>query len=126
MNFNLTILQDTFAICRLPPDAPIPTWTSRGPLVSVTRTPDELSLVCLQASVPEGVHCERDWRCLRIEGPLDFALVGVLVSLLSPLAEAGISIFAVSTFDTDYLLVRQPDLSRALEALRQNGHRITG
>jgi len=124
MNLELTVLGDVFAICRLAPDASIPAWGTSGPFVSVTRTPDELSLVCLQDAVPQGVRCERAWCCLRVQGPLDFSLVGVLAALVSPLAEAGLSVFAVSTFDTDYLLVREREMQQAIEALRERGHRI--
>jgi hypothetical protein len=118
----LSLLPGTFAVCRFYPDAPLPAWVTAGPFVSTTRTADELSVVCLQDVVPPGVRCERDWCCLRVAGPLDFALIGVLVSLAAPLAEAGVSVFAVSTFDTDYLLVRGPELPRAVEALRSAGH----
>jgi len=123
MILELTILADTFGICRLAPDAPLPAWAT-GPFVSITRTPDELSVICLQAAVPPSLRCERNWRCLRINGPLDFALVGVLASLVAPLADAGISVFTVSTFDTDYLLVREHDRQKALEVLRDSGHRL--
>src|SRR5437588_2385958 len=119
---TLVLLDDTFSVCRLAADAPVPGWVGAGPFVSITRTADELSVVCRQEAVPEGVRCERDWRCLRVAGILDFSLVGVLASLLGPLADAGTSIFVVSTFDTDYLLVKEQDLQRAVEVLRRVGH----
>ncbi len=118
---TLALLPGTFAVCRLPPDADIPGWAT-GEFVSVTRTGDELSVVCRQEAVPAGVRCESGWRCLRVAGILDFALVGILASLLVPLAEAGVSVFAASTFDTDYLLVREKDLGRAVAALHGAGH----
>jgi hypothetical protein len=88
------------------------------------RTASELSVVCAAAGVPDDVRAERGWRALAVEGPLDLALTGVLASLLVPLAHAGVSIFAVSTYDTDYVLVRSERLADALEALRGAGHRI--
>jgi len=121
---HLTLLPNLFAICRLDAASAIPTWATAGRFFSITRTGEELSIVCLQADVPEGIRCERDWRCLAVAGPLPFTMVGVLHSLVQPLAEAGISVFALSTFDTDYLLVKAVDLARAIDALRQHGHVI--
>ena len=120
----LVVLPGTFAVCRLGAEALLPARSFAGPFCSVTRTADELSVVCPEAAVPEGSHYEGGWRCLRGDGTLDLALVGVLASLLVPLAEAGVSTFAVSTFDTDHLLVREADLGRAAEALRAAGHAI--
>jgi hypothetical protein len=119
VDLTLDLLEGTFAVCRLAPEAPVPGWASSSRFVSVTRTGDELSVVCPQEAVPAGVVCEPDWRCLRIAGKLEFHLVGVLASLLVPLAEAGVSVFVLSTFDTDYLLVKAVDLERALEVLRR-------
>ena len=121
---NLVVLTPALAICRLPADASLPAWAAAGPFTSVTRTGEDLSVVCSQDGVPDGVTCDRDWRCLRVTGRLDFALVGVLEALARPLADAGISVFAISTFDTDYLLVKGRDLGRAVEALRQAGHDV--
>jgi hypothetical protein len=118
---RLVLLSDTFAICRLPADSPIPAWAT-GELVSITRTADELSIVCRANTVPEGVRCEPGWRCLRVAGTLNLSLVGVLASLAVPLAEAGVSVFAVSTFDTDYLLVKEASLARGIETLQAAGH----
>ena len=123
-SLTLTVVPARFAICRLAPDAPLPAWATAGEFVSFTRTPEELSIVCRQATVPEGVVAERDWRCIKAEGPLDFSLTGVLASLTSPLAEAGVSVFALSTYLTDYLLVREDDLERAVDALNSGGHYI--
>jgi hypothetical protein len=119
--FTLEILSGRFAVCRLPADAAIPAWAG-GAFFSLTRTPDELSLVCLKELVPEEIPCACGWRCLRVAGTLDLNLVGVLTSLAAPLAQAGVSIFALSTFDTDYLLVSEADLGRAAQALREEGH----
>lgn len=117
---RLLLLPESYAICRLPPADGVPAWAFPGGLTSVTRTHDELSIVCRQDAVPEGVRCEPGWRCLRVAGTLDLRLVGVLASLTVPLAEAGVSVFAVSTYDTDYLLVRSGDLERALLALMRD------
>ena len=116
---TLTILPDTFAICRLDADA-IPAWATASSFFSITRTAEELSIVCLQSDVPDGIKCEKDWRCFKLTGPIPFTTVGVLASLVQPLAEAGISVFAISTFDTDYLLVKAAYFKRAIDALRQH------
>jgi hypothetical protein len=115
---------DTFAISRLASDAPIPAWATTGVFFSITRTADELSVICPQEAVPEGVTCERRWRCLRVAGKMPFSVVGVLASLTAPLAEAEISLFAISTFDTDYLLLKAEDLESAVDVLRRLGHTI--
>jgi hypothetical protein len=117
-------LDGSFAVCRLAPDAPLPAWASGSAFVSITRTADELCVVCRQEAVPAHVRSEPGWRCLRVAGTFDFSLVGVLASLLDPLADAGISVFVVSTFDTDYLLVKEPDLQRCVAVLRRAGHTV--
>ena len=123
---KLLLLPDRFAVCRLEPDAAVPDWalSSSVGLRSITRTDDELSIVCGENDVPEGVKCESGWRAMRVAGTLDFSLSGVLASLATPLADAGVSIFAVSTFDTDYLLVRDDDVGRAVHALQAAGHEV--
>jgi uncharacterized protein len=121
---TLSILPETLAICRFGLDEPVPDWAFWGEFFSLTRTRDELSIVCNQADIPEDMKCERDWRCLKVEGTLDFALTGILASLASPLADAKISIFALSTFDTDYLLVKESHLQRAIEVLSGAGHQV--
>lgn len=120
----LKLLPGTFAIARLAADALLPAWAGKPSFLSVTRTADELSIVCEEHHVPNDVRHDRGWRCLRVAGPLDLRLTGVLASLLQPLADAGVSIFALSTFDTDYLLVRSAQLERALDALGAAGHRV--
>jgi GNAT superfamily N-acetyltransferase len=114
----------SFAVCKLATGSPIPPWATTGDLFSVTRTADELSVVCRQEAVPEGVVCERDWRCLRVAGSMPFTLVGVLASLTTPVAEAGVGVFAFSTFDTDYLLVKAGEMTKAVAALRAAGHLV--
>ena len=123
---ELSLLPGLFAVCRLDPDASIPPWALQGGFFSATRTPDELSIVCNQTLVPAGVRHERGWRLFKVHGPFDFSQVGVLASLVGPLAEAGISLFTVSTFDTDYLLVASDNVEAAIAALVKAGHRISG
>ena len=114
----LEILPATLAITRLPPDAEVPSWAGgTGRFCTISRTAEELSVVCRQDAVPAGVRHEGGWRCLRVAGTLDFGLVGVLAALLGPLAAAGVSVFVVSTFDTDYVLVRDTQLEEATAAL---------
>lgn len=122
---TLDVLPEVFCVCRLGPQDPVPAWASGGAFVSVTRTTDELSVVCEQRAVPEGVRTERDFAALKVRGPLDFALTGILASIAKPLADAGISLFAVSTFDTDYVLVRQAALEAAVRALAGAWHQVT-
>lgn len=110
-------LPGTYSVCRLGPDAPAP---SR--FFSVTRTAEELSVVCHKEDIPAGARADHGWRCFRVAGTLDFSLTGVLASLAAPLAEAGVSLFALSTFDTDYILVK--DLPSARAALERLGHRF--
>jgi uncharacterized protein len=122
MRLVLRLLDGELAILQLPPDANTPEWLSfsAGPLVSVTRTADELSVVCPLGEVPAGTTCEAGWRAFVVEGRQDFSAVGILSSILSPLARAGISIFSISTFDTDYILVRIDVLEKARTVLRQH------
>lgn len=124
LHLALTVLPDIFAVCRLPAGAEPPAWATAGSFYAFTRTPEELSLVCEQDQVPAGVTCQPGWRGLQVAGPLDFALTGVLASLAQPLAAAGVSIFALSTYDTDYVLVPDQDLPAALAALRAAGHTL--
>jgi hypothetical protein len=112
-----------FAVCRLDPSTPVPAWALQGELISVTRTADELSIVCPARQVPAEVQHEDDWTCLKLEGPFPFSETGVLVSFVQPLSARAIPIFAISTFDTDYVLVKEAWVERTLEALREAGHR---
>src|SRR4051812_32883399 len=113
-----------YGICRLAPDEPTPAWATLATFCSLTRTGDELSIVCNQEAVPADVRAERNWRLLGVQGPLDLRMVGILAGLATTLATAGVSIFAISTFDTDYLLVRDDDVHRALDALREGGYAV--
>ncbi len=125
VRLSLVVLKETFAVCKLTQGDPIPDWATWGRFTSITRTPDELSILCGQEHIPDGIRYEGDWRCLQVVGPLAFSLVGILHSLLSPLAQAGIGIFAVSTYDTDYLFVKERDLEAAVHSLSQAGHLIS-
>jgi hypothetical protein len=123
-DLELTLLLERFAISRLAADAPIPQWATQGPFFSVTRTGDELSVVTELSQVPPGVQSQPGWRVLKVHGPFVLSEIGVLASLAAPLAEAKISLFAVSTFDTDYLLVTSETLLAAIAALERAGHTI--
>lgn len=125
MSLVLDRLDGALAVCRLGADAPLADWMWTGPVASVTRTEAELSVVCAESAVPEGVRAEGGWRALRVRGPLVFDLTGILASLTAPLAEAGLPIFSLSTFDTDVVLVRETDLDAAAAALREVGHEVT-
>lgn len=114
-----------FAVCRFAADAAIPEWALRGSLQCVTRTSEELSIVCSAENVPAGVEANAPWSCFKIAGPIPFEQVGVLASFIEPLAARGISIFAISTFDTDYVLVKEEFADRAIEAFRGAGHVLT-
>lgn len=118
---TLKALGGSLSIARLPPDAAMPGWLPDTGWCAVTRTDDELSIVCESRFVPAGIQQNRHWRALQVEGPLDFSLVGILNRITAPMAAAGISVFAVSTFDTDYVLVREPDLRDAVACLRESG-----
>jgi nitrilase len=122
----LTLLEvaGRFAVCKLPPGPAVPTWATAGDVFSVTRTGDELSVVCRQEAVPAGTQAEVGWCCLRVAGAMPFSLVGVLASLTGPVAAAGVGVFAVSTFDTDYLLVKEAEFPAAVAALRGAGHSV--
>jgi hypothetical protein len=116
---TLVVTGADLSIVRLDPWETLPGWidVAAGPFISVTRTADEVSIVCPTPVLPDEIRAERGWRAIKVQGPLEFSLVGILVSLLSPLSMAGISVFTLSTYDTDYVLVRSSELSRALVVL---------
>lgn len=122
---RLSVLDDRLAVCRLEPDSEAPGWATKAGFFSVTRTTDELSIVCPEETVPDEVICEDGWRALVVEGPLDFSLVGILASISGPLADAGVSVFTISTYETDYVLVKREQLDSALSALRGAGHELS-
>ena len=121
---RLRVLPGRLAVARLPGTAALPGWADGPGLVSITRREGELSIVCAEARVPAEVRAERGWRALEVEGPLDFQELGVMHGLTGPLAGAGVSVLAVSTYDTDVLVVRQETLARAVEALRAAGYAV--
>jgi uncharacterized protein len=122
---NLVLTDEPMAICRLGPgDAP-PAWATGGRWWSMTRTGDELSIVCNEATVPEDVAASRGWRMLRFEGPLPLDQTGILASVTGPLAAARVSLFAVATYDTDYVLVPGAQWHAAIAALEAAGHSVS-
>ncbi len=121
---ELDVLPGAYGVARLGPADAVPAWAADGDLSALVRTAGELSVVCAQAAIPAGVRHEGPFRALAVRGPLDFALTGILAALAAPLADDGISIFALSTFDTDVLLVPAGDLAAAVAALEAAGHRI--
>ena len=126
MRLELHVLPGRFAACRLPSADPVPAWVPEaGSLVAVARSPDELSIICDDGAVPTGVRAERGFRALVVRGPLPFDAVGILAGISSPLAAAGIPLLAISTFDTDYVLVREERLVDATQALRAEGHVVS-
>lgn len=121
------VLGEQLAVCRLPSEARIPAWALEGGFFCVVRTRDELSIVCREDvctadRIPDGAPVERGWVALKLEGPFPFSMTGVLASFVQPLAEAGIPIFALSTFDTDYVLIKRQDLEQAVLALAAARH----
>lgn len=124
----LSALKGTFSILRLEKGSEVPSWIYKSDLFSITKTPEELSIVCQENNIPENisvdVRAERGWSCLKIEGPLDFGLTGILAGISRILAENGISIFAISTYDTDYILVKETALEQSIKALSEGGYEI--
>lgn len=119
----MRLLAERFAVCRLAPEDEVPAGLDSSTLLSVTRTPSELSVVCRESPGLPG-RVEAGWRCLVVDGTLEFDEVGILASLAQPLAAAGVSLFAISTYDTDYVLVKEEKLELAMESLRAAGHRF--
>jgi hypothetical protein len=124
MSLSLQILPNPYAVSQLPPGSPIPVWAGSPDFYAITGTTEELSVVCPESQVPEKVRSDRQWRVLKVLGPLDFSLVGILAGISRVLAGAGVSIYAISTFDTDYILLKQDQLEVGLEALRQAGYNL--
>ena len=120
----MSVLDGSLVVVRLEASSPFPAWLPADGFLSITRTAEEVSIVCPQSFVPSDVTAEPGWGAIRIEGPLDFNLVGILASIATVLADSGISLFAISTFETDYVLVREAKMSEAVAALRQAGHRV--
>lgn len=114
---TMRLLDEKYGVCRLDKNELIPEWAQNSDFFSITKTSDELSIVCSQDNIPDDIKCEKDWRILKVEGPLDFSLVGILASISAVLAKARISIFAISTYDTDYILVKNNDIDKAIASL---------
>jgi len=117
-------LPGLYAIVRLAGDAPVPTWAAEGEFTSITRTADELSVVCAAGNLPRDLNSPERWACLKLEGPFPFSLTGVLLSFIKPLSTNGIPIFAVSTYDTDYVLIPEDRMEGVVDMLREAGHQL--
>ena len=117
----LTLLPETFAIVRMAPDAE---WS--GDYFSITRTSDATSIVCPESGVRAGMHADRGWQCLKVEGPLPLTMVGVMADVATLLARAGVSIFPIATYDTDYIFVKGDQVAAAADALKIGGHVVRG
>lgn len=123
MVLHLAVLENTYAIYRFHRDTPIPAGVYSSDFFSITKTKDELSVVTLQNELfLNEAEINKDWRIIKVIGPLDFSLVGIIADLSEILKQEKISIFTISTYDTDYILVKQKDLSKAIVALQKNGH----
>ncbi len=121
---TLSILSGAYAICRMAADAPDPEWARRGSFFSITRTAEELSIACEEGHVPDGITASRGWRGWKLAGPFDFAQSGVIAAVVQPLADAGISVFVLATFDTDYIFVHQDQFEESRQVLLACGHTI--
>jgi uncharacterized protein len=119
-------LKGPYAIVRLAGDAAIPAWATRGDVTSITRTADELSIVCPAENLPREIPSSQPWQCFKLEGPFPFSQPGILLSFIAPLSSVGIPIFAISTFDTDYVLIQDEFADAALDAVQRAGHELTG
>ena len=124
MEINLTVTDGLYSIIKLPPEAAIPQWALESAFFSITKTGDELSVVAESGCAPKGLDADAGWRTLKIEGVLDFSLVGVIAGISSVLAENNISVFVVSTYNTDYILIKKDNLDKAVRALKECGYGI--
>ncbi|MBN1806932.1 MAG: ACT domain-containing protein [Sedimentisphaerales bacterium] len=123
---KLSLLEDKYAICSLPNNTPIPGWALKELLASITRTDKELTIVCKQDIIPSEIQSGPNWRCFKIDGSFDLNQTGVISSISSPLSDAGISIYVISTYDTDYFLVKEDNLDKTIATLSNSGHNIKG
>ena len=121
---TMKLLKEKYGVCRLDKAELIPQWVTVSDFFSVTKTSDELSIVCNENNIPSGIKCEKNWRVLKIEGPLDFSLIGILAAITAILAQKSISIFAVSTYDTDYILVKDKNIDNAIAALINENYEV--
>lgn len=121
---TMKLLKEKYGVCRLEKTELIPGWAQNSDFFSITRTSDELSIVCAEDDIPNHIKCEKDWNILKIEGPLDFSLIGILASISTILSKGGISIFAISTYDTDYILVKNKDIDNAIQLLIKERYEV--
>ncbi|WP_058991748.1 ACT domain-containing protein [Sarcina ventriculi] len=124
---TLKLLKERYGVIRLEKDESIPTWVFVGEFYSITKTEDELSIVCLEKDIQLDIKnkkCETDWRILKIEGPLNFSLIGILSKISTLMANNNISIFAISTYDTDYILIKENKIKKAINTLMTNGYKV--
>lgn len=117
-------LAGLYAVVRLASDESIPDWATKGDFTSITRSADELSIVCPADNLPPELHSPERWNCLKLEGPFPFALTGVLLAFIEPLSTKGVPIFAISTYDTDYVLIPEDRMGGVIDLLRQAGHEL--
>jgi hypothetical protein len=117
-------LQGPYAIVRLAPEAVVPEWASKGEFFSITRTAEELSIVCSAENLPTDVQSSHRWQCFKLEGPFPFSMTGVLLSFIEPLSSSGVPIFAISTYDTDYVFIQDEYVGMALTGLQEAGHEL--
>ncbi|MCP4257397.1 MAG: ACT domain-containing protein [Planctomycetes bacterium] len=122
---KLSLLKDKYGICTLPGTTEIPDWALMQSLISITRTKEELTIVCRQDLIPSKCQCDLNWRCFRVDGTFDLKQIGVIYSISSPLADVGISIYVISTYNTDYFLVQQDKVNHTISVLSNSGHSIT-
>jgi len=117
-------LPGAYGVVRLSAEVPVPAWATRGDFSAVTRAADELSIVCRAENLPQGVHTQHRWTCFRLEGPFAFSQTGVLLAFIEPLSSNRVPIFAVSTYSTDYIFVREDKTTAALDLLSKAGHTL--
>ncbi|MFC1633924.1 ACT domain-containing protein [Planctomycetota bacterium] len=125
MNFpklRLRVLPKVYAICSFDPDAAFPGWTHRSSILSITKTPKEITLVCEENHVPGECKKSEHWKCIKVEGRFDLDAVGVLASIAGPLAQNKISLYVISTYDTDYVLIQTKNIDKAMSCLDKFGH----
>ena len=124
IKLTITLLDDSFVICRLSSGATVSAQSSTNRFYSITRTDEEISVVCTTEDAPDEAKCDYGWRCFKVKGPLDFSLIGIIAAIATTLSRAGVSIFTISTFNTDYFLVKDDNLEIAIKALEDAGHLV--
>jgi hypothetical protein len=123
-SFVMSVLKDDYIICRLDAFEGIPEWIKDSPFYSITQTSEELSVVCEKNTAQQKLTCEEDWKCMRIHGPLGFSETGIISTLTSMLAQNDISVFVISTYETDYILLKKMNLAKAAKILTDAGHEV--